>query len=162
MSDAKVFVDRVLFDPNVGTCVVLLKESGTGRVLPIWIGQTEAFAIVMAMENIALPRPMTHDLMWSILQTTDIAVDWIRVHSMEAGTFFATMRLRTPSGEKDIDARPSDAIAVAVRAGTPIFVSEQVLAESVETGAKIPDDLKQIKEDFLANLPDEVFGKYKM
>lgn len=162
MNDSKVVVDRVLFDPKAGASVVLLKEEGKERILPIWIGQAEALSIAMAMENVKLPRPMTHDLFKSVIEGLEVILEWVRIRSLEEGTFFATMRLKTKRGDVDIDARPSDAIAIALRTGTPVYVAEKVLLEASQAAIGSMQDLTNLDDDFLADLPDEVFGKYKM
>ena len=162
MDDLRVVVDKVLCDTEAGACVILLKEEGADRILPIWIGEAEAFSIAMAQEHITLPRPITHDLIQSILDVVGVSVDWVRVASIEEGTFYATMRLNGPMGERDVDCRPSDAIAIAMRVDAPIFVSEDVLNRGVDPFSAISNRLEQLSDDLLANLPDEVFGKYKM
>ncbi len=162
MGDIRVTVERVLFDPKVGASVVLLKEQDGERELPIWIGQPEALSIAMALENVKLPRPMSHDLFQSVLAGLNVAVSWVRVRDLDEGTYFATMKLRNTTGEIDIDSRPSDAIAIALRMEAPIFVAESVFVAVSKSEAKTPASIDKIDDDFLAELPDEVFGKYKM
>ena len=162
MSDSRVIIDRVLFVPKAGASVVLLKEEGQDRVLPIWIGQAEAISIAMAIEKVTLPRPMTHDLMKSMLEHLDISLTWVRIHSLDEGTFYGTIRLNTKDGEVDIDSRPSDAIAIAIRMGAPIFVAEKVLTEAAQTTLGSMGNFESLDENVLEDLPDEVFGKYKM
>ncbi len=162
MSDIRVKIERVLFDPNVGASVVLLKEEAGERELPIWIGEPEALSIAMAVENVELPRPMTHDLLKAIIEELGVTVLWVRVHNLEEGTFFATLRLNRPEGDIDIDARPSDAIALAARVNAPVFVAETVFLTVSTTMMDALGKIKDIDKDFLAELPDEVFGKYKM
>lgn len=162
MSDIRVKVWKVLYDPAVGSSVVLLQSENEDRVLPIWIGQSEALAIAMASEGLKMPRPMTHDLLKAIVDTADLTVEWIRVTEIKDGTFYATVRLARPKTQFDLDSRPSDAIALALRAEAPIFVAEHVFADALGTDANGMRGLEDLTEDFLANLPDEIFGKYKM
>lgn len=160
MSDVRVFIEKVLFDPKVGASVILLKETEGERLLPIWIGQSEALSIAMALENITLPRPMTHDLLSSILDRLDVSLSWVRIHNLTEGTFYATLRLAVAGDDADIDSRPSDAIALALRAGAPIFVRDDIMDESSQSD--MDGSVDSIDEDFLSELPDDVFGKYKM
>lgn len=163
MSDVRVLVDRVLFDPNIGASVMLLKEKDGERVLPVWIGKSEALSIAMAIEKVTLTRPMTHDLIQSILKNLDVSVSWVRVRDLDEGTFFATIKLTTTSAESvDIDARPSDAVALAIRMEAPIFVAEQVLSVTISAELNALERIENLDEDILSDLPDEVFGKYKM
>lgn len=114
--------------------IVLLKpllDDGTaGRVLPIWIGAQEATSILIAVEGEQAPRPLSHDLMKTLLDTVDATVDRVEVTRIEEGTFYAEITLTTTFGTRVIDARPSDAVALAVRAEAPLFVADQVFAEA--------------------------------
>ncbi len=108
----------------------LLDEPGEGRVLPIWIGGQEATSILLAVEGEQPPRPLSHDLMKTLLDTLGTAVEQVEVTRIEDGTFFAEITLMTPSGRRVIDARPSDSIALAVRTESPIWVADEVLDEA--------------------------------
>ncbi|GAB3615681.1 bifunctional nuclease family protein [Okibacterium endophyticum] len=114
--------------------IVLLKplgeESGEGHVLPIWIGSQEASSILLAVSGEKAPRPLSHDLMKTLLQTLDTEVERVEVTRIHEGTFFAEIVLQTPSGLRFIDARPSDAVALAVRVEAPLFVADDVLDEA--------------------------------
>ncbi len=162
MDDVRVFVDKVLCDTEADTCVVLLKEEDGERVLPIWIGQAEAFSIAMAQEKVKLPRPITHDLVESILKSLEASLEWVQIVAIEEGTFFAVMRVKTEDGEHDVDCRPSDAVAVAMRTESPIFVAEMVMKSALDPFSDLSEKFENISEEMLADLPDEVFGKYKM
>ncbi len=162
MTDIRVNVKKVLFDPQIGASVVLLQEEDGDRELPIWIGQSEALSIAMAIEKIALPRPMTHDLIQSIFAGLDVSVDWMRVRDLADGTYYATLRLCSSSGKTDIDSRPSDAIAIALRMEAPIFISDKVFTAASKMEINAPERIEELDEDLLADLPNEVFGKYKM
>lgn len=162
MSDIRMSVWKVLFDPKLGTSVVLLREETEERVLPIWIGQPEALSIAMATEKISLERPMTHDLLKSVIESLNQVVDWVRVHDLVDGTFHAIIRISGLNGTVDVDSRPSDAIALAVRTNSPIFVTERLIAEASKMNPGAQMDLENLDDDFLNDLPDELFGKYKM
>jgi bifunctional DNase/RNase len=124
-------------DQLSGSPVVVLQEQATGRLLPIWIGPAEAQAIALALEGIPTPRPMTHDLMKSILEESNLRVESVRVEKIEGRTYFGRLvgRREGSSGETadlSIDSRPSDAMALALRLDVPIFVSESLLQEIPE------------------------------
>lgn len=110
--------------------IVLLKERDGGRFLPIWIGAVEATAIAFALQGVVTQRPMTHDLLKTILDELHVSVEGIDITELREGTFYATIRMRSPSGSYEVSSRPSDAIALAVRAGAPIFAAEEVLEEA--------------------------------
>jgi bifunctional DNase/RNase len=114
--------------------IVLLKplfdDGDEGRVLPIWIGTQEATSILIAISGEQAPRPLSHDLMRSLLELLGAEVQQVEVTRIEAGTFFAEITLSTPTGTRVIDARPSDAVALAVRTDASIFVADEVLAEA--------------------------------
>lgn len=153
---------KVLYDANIGASVVILQNEEGDRILPIWVGQSEALSIAVASEKIKMARPMTHDLVKSLLTHTDTAVEWIRVTDVKDGTYYATMRLSTGKTSVNLDTRPSDAIAVALRVDAPIFVAEHVILDALGSDSALLKNLGELEEDFLANLPDEIFGKYKM
>ncbi len=107
--------------------VVILKEKDSDRYLPIWIGPAEADAIAVKLQDISVPRPLTHDLLRSVIGTLGGSISHIVVHELESDTFYAKVVLNTNGKSVDIDSRPSDAIALAVRAQVPIYVEEGVL-----------------------------------
>ncbi len=121
--------------------IVLLKplfeELGESRVLPIWIGEQEATSILIAVSGVAAPRPLSHDLMKTLLEALDADVVQVEVERIDGGTFYAAVTLRGPNGTHLVDARPSDAIALAVRMDAPLFVSDEVLAEAAIPGSFI-------------------------
>ncbi len=163
MSDIRVNIWKVLYDPETSASVVLLQNEDSDRVLPIWVGQSEALSIAMASEGIKLPRPMTHDLLQTLIESLTARLEWIRIDDLKEGTFYAKLYLVSSQDQQvELDARPSDGIAIALRMNAPIFVSEKVFQEAVRTDMELPSRLEDIEEDFLANLPDDIFGKYKM
>jgi bifunctional DNase/RNase len=162
MGNVRVIVEKILFDPNVGASVMLLKEDDGERRLPVWIGPPEALSIAMALEKVTFKRPMTHDLFSSILGRLDVEIDWVKITDFQEGTYFATMKLNVSGDTVQIDARPSDAIAMATRTNSPVFVEEQVFVDTTEIGRKTLEDIEGFEENILEDLPNEVFGKYKM
>jgi bifunctional DNase/RNase len=152
--------------------VVILKEKGTNRYLPIWIGPAEADAIAVKLQNIELSRPLTHDLLQSVISTLGASVEYIVVCGLKEDTFYARLALSVNGDELDIDSRPSDALALAVRVGAPIYAEESVLEKAGiiledETGKSIPEgkvDEQELKglsayKDFINTLDLEDFRK---
>lgn len=117
-----------------GQHIILLKplfeEPGEGRVLPIWIGTLEATSILLAVSGEEAPRPLTHDLMKTMLDTLDVEVERVEVTRIEDGTYFAEITLNSLSGRHVLDARPSDSVALVVRTGAPLFVADEMLEEA--------------------------------
>ncbi len=107
--------------------VVILKEKGSERYLPIWIGPSEADAIAVKLQGVTVPRPLTHDLLRTVIDTLGATVDYIVVSDLKNDTFYAKIILNVDGGQMEVDSRPSDALALAVRAGVPIYVEESVL-----------------------------------
>ncbi len=160
-------VAGLTIDPVTNTPIVILKDREEKRILPIWIGLFEASAIATELEGINFSRPMTHDLIRDILATLGVEVLKVEVHDLRNNTFFANIHLLREGKTQVIDSRPSDALALALRAGAPIYVEERVIekSRSIDVGTKITD-LEKEKEDklkeFLENLDPDDFGKYKM
>ncbi|RMG61175.1 MAG: hypothetical protein D6715_14185 [Calditrichaeota bacterium] len=121
---------------------VILKEIDGDRTLPIIIGEYEAQSIALGLEDIKPPRPITHDLTLSIIESLNAQIERVVVTDLRNNTYFAIIYLRTPEGVQEIDARPSDAIALAVRRNVPIFVEEEVMRK----GAYTPEELQEIDE----------------
>ena len=150
--------------------VVILKEKGTNRYLPIWIGPAEADAIAVKLQNVELSRPLTHDLLQSVISTLGASVEYIVVSGLKEDTFYARLALSIDGGALDIDSRPSDALALAVRVGAPIYAEESVLEKAgiileEETGkpeGKVDEqELKGLSayKDFINTLDLEDFQK---
>ena len=160
-------VSGLTMDPIINTPIVILKDLEEKRAIPIWIGIFEASAIATEIEKITFSRPMTHDLLNEILKLLKAEVIRVEIHDLRNNTFFANLHLRLHGEPIVVDARPSDAIAIALRAGAPIFVEDRVIDKSrnVDIGTKMADLDKLKKEklaEFLENLSPEDFGKYKM
>jgi len=118
-------------DPNTGAAVLVLREhEAPNRLLPIVVGSAEATSIAIAASGQTLPRPMTHDLMATLVDSLDVHVDAAEVTDLHDGSFLATLSLSGPMGERRLDTRPSDAIALAMRLNAPLYVSERVLDEA--------------------------------
>jgi hypothetical protein len=160
-------VSGLTIDPITNTPIVILKDMQDNKAIPIWIGLFEASAIAMELEHVVFSRPMTHDLLYDCIKALDATINRIEIIDIRNNTFFASVYLTREGQTYVIDARPSDAIALALRAQTSIFVEENVLEKSrnIDFGMKLTD-IDKFKEDkikeFLENLSAEDFGKYKM
>jgi uncharacterized protein len=151
----RVSVYGVSFDVASKQPIVLLKEEGKNRFLPIWIGHPEAAAILMKLQNAELPRPMTHDLLASVIDQLSANVSGVLVTELRDNTFYAVVQLDAGGQEIRVDSRPSDAIALAVRTDAPIFASLELLdANGIEFEQEV-EDLEEIVSEFREFL-DEV------
>src|SRR5881409_2767887 len=152
----------VSFDLGSKQPIVLLKTADGNRFLPIWIGHPEAAAILMKLQGASTPRPMTHDLVCDMLGELDARCTKVSVTELRDNTFFASITLTVDGGtEVEIDSRPSDALAIAVRSGAPIFAAEDVIAESAiefEHEVENEDEVVEKFKDFLDNVTPEDFA----
>ena len=155
-------IKGLMIDPITNMPIVILRDGEGQRILPIWVGVFEANAIALQIENVQTPRPMTHDLLKNVIQDLSAQVDRIVVTELKENTFYAVIHLRAVGQAVIVDARPSDAIALALRSGAPIYVEETVIAtaRSVES-SKESMDVGRLQK-WLENLSDEELGKYKM
>ncbi|MBD2325611.1 bifunctional nuclease family protein [Alkalinema pantanalense CENA528] len=146
-------VTTIAVDAATRSPIVLL-EDGTGRrALPIYIGEDQAKAIGSVMRNITPPRPGTHDLFVNLLDAWDMALDRVVIHALKDSTFYALLIVKQGELKREIDARPSDAIALALRAGAPIWVMEEVVADaSIPVDRDADEAERQAFRDFVANL----------
>lgn len=126
----QVQVEKISFYPPSKGYAVLLKESLGSRYLPVIVGSFEAQSIALALEEVQMPRPMTHDLFCNILEELNIEIREVLISSLTDGTFFSKISLAGESGSGEVDSRPSDAIALALRVGAPIYVTEAVMEEA--------------------------------
>ena len=138
--------------------IVLLKDSTDRRALPIYINQDQAKAIIGALENQKPPRPLTHDLIVNTLEAWNMVLERVVIHSIQEGTFYAILTVRQGEIKKEIDARPSDAIAIALRTNSPIWVMEEVVADASIPVDRDADEAEQRAfREFLVNLRPEDF-----
>ncbi|MDY6783294.1 MAG: bifunctional nuclease family protein [Cyanobacteriota bacterium] len=138
--------------------IVLLKDGSDRRALPIYIGQEQAKAIIGALEKQKPPRPLTHDLINNLLDAWDMVLERIVIHSLQDNTFYAVLCLARGEVKKEIDCRPSDAIAVALRANSPIWVMEEVIADaSIPVDREADEEERKAFRDFISNLRPEDF-----
>ena len=154
-----------MMDPLTNAPIVVLQDATGDMIMPIWVGIFEANAIAIQIEKVDLPRPMTHDLIKTILDHLEIEVTRIVISEMRDTTFYAHIFLRSGGRTITIDSRPSDAIAVALRTDSPIFITDEVLAKSqrpdvpaLSSGQRAADDIRK----WLENLDPDDLGKYKM
>jgi bifunctional DNase/RNase len=156
----RVTVYGVSFDVASKQPIVLLKVEGKNRFLPIWVGHPEAAAILMKLQKADLPRPMTHDLLASVIEHLSATVSAIVVTDLRENTFYAVIRLVACGEELQLDSRPSDAIALAVRTDAPIYVSTELLtANGIEFDQEIEDVEDVVKEfrEFLDEVSPQDF-----
>lgn len=140
--------------------IILLKTTEANKFLPIWIGHQEAAAILMKLQGTELPRPMTHDLMTSILTRLNAEVLKVTVTELRENTFYALLTLRLDSGEIEVDSRPSDALALAVRTNAPIYADDKLIEDNAIEFDHEVEDAEQVVEkfrDFLDNVTPEDF-----
>ncbi len=148
---AQMKVRGLMFDPYNNTFIVILRDEENNEMLPIWVGKPEASSISFALEDVTTPRPMTHDLMKAVLDAVDAKVISVVISDLKDNTYYAKVHLMYEDSEYSIDARPSDAIALALRTKAPIFANEEVIRKQAS------DELDQ----WLENLKPEDFGKYE-
>ncbi len=160
--EIEMSIKGLMVDPITNMPIIVLREVEGQRVLPIWVGVFEANAIALQVENVQTPRPMTHDLLRSVITELGGQLDRIVVCELKENTFYALLHVQSPRGPLAIDARPSDAIALALRFGSRIFVEDGVIqnARSVEMSRENVDIGRLQK--WLESLSDDDLGKYKM
>lgn len=155
-------VKGLTLDPLTNMPIVILKDLEDKRVLPIWIGLFEANAIALELEKITTPRPMTHDLMRDVIAGLNAIVTKIVVNDLKNNTFYAVIHLSLNGNHIVIDSRPSDAIALALRSGAPIYVAAEVVNKAKSIDMTKEDEEKDQLKEWLENLKPEDFGKYQM
>ena len=155
-------IKGLMLDPSSKLPIVILRDDDSRYLLPIWIGVFEANAIALRVEEIETPRPMTHDLLQSALAEVGVEVEKVLISDLQENTFYAMIYLRHDGEELTLDSRPSDAIALALRAEAPIFVLPKVLesAKSLDMAGSLEDDDRLKK--WLEEVDPEDLGKYKM
>jgi len=149
------------FDPRNFSPLVLLKDKDEFNFLPIWIGIFEATAIAMELQGIKAPRPMTHDLLKDAIDKFGGKISRVIINDIKEGTFYANIEIEGRDGKKiELDSRPSDAIALAVRSACPVFVSEVVMMQSKLVNAEKDAEETQKFKDFIENMKPEDFNQY--
>jgi bifunctional DNase/RNase len=139
--------------------IVLLRETGGERFLPIWIGAVEATAIAFASGGVTPPRPLTHDLFKDVVDALGVTLTSVELTEIKEGVFYAELVLAASAGELRVSARPSDAIALAIRTGSPIFGSEALLEEAgIEIAEQAEDEVEKFREFLDQISPDDFLG----
>lgn len=160
--EVEMQIRGLMMDPVTNMPIVVLKDVSSDAVLPIWVGIFEANAIALELEKTATPRPMTHDLLRNLARGLNARVEKVVVSEMRQDTFYAVIWMEQAGEQVTIDARPSDAIALALRSDCPIFVARDVLNRS----RQVADGAGNINADelrkWLENLNDDEMGRYKM
>lgn len=155
-------IKGLMVDPVTNMPIIILRDREGQKVLPIWVGVFEANAIALQIENIHTPRPMTHDLLKNVIQDLHAAVERIVVCDLKDNTFFALIHLQTSAGAVAIDARPSDAIALALRTRAPILVEESVIDNAKHVDLTSDKQDTERLQQWLESLDTDELGKYKM
>lgn len=150
----------IALDTRSGSPIVVLHDLDNKKALPIWIGSAEASAIIRKIEKLSVARPMTHDLVVEVVSKTGYEVDRVEINDVEEETYFATIYLTKGEEEIEIDSRPSDAIAIAMRAEAPIFVTENVLMDgAVSTDSARDEEEAEEFKDFIQSIKPSDFEK---
>jgi bifunctional DNase/RNase len=162
----KVSIAGLTMDPASNTPIIILKSEKNNQAIPIWIGLLEATSIASALQNIKYERPMTHDLFKNFTELLDISISRIEVCDLKDNTFYAKIYFISKDGNFEMDARPSDAIALALRFDAPIFVADEIMQKSKmgDGEAEVLDTSEEGKKwaDYLESLSPEDFGKFKI
>jgi bifunctional DNase/RNase len=159
----KVHIAGLTMDPASNTPIIVLQSDRDERTIPIWIGLLEASSIASALQNIQFDRPMTHDLFRNLADMLHMSVSKVEICDLKDNTFYARIYFFAEDGTFDMDARPSDAIAIALRFGAPIFVDDSVIDQSAMSGGKVEvaDDSEEGQKwaEYLEKLSPDDFGK---
>lgn len=162
----KARIAGLTIDPSSNTPIVILKTEDEDRAIPIWIGLLEASSIASALQNVDFERPMTHDLFKNFSDFLQIDVTKVEVCDLRDNTFFALIHFVNQANEFTMDARPSDAIAIALRFKAPIYIDDKVITKSnsAEGDVEVLDQSEEGRKwaEYLENLNPEDFGKYKV
>jgi bifunctional DNase/RNase len=161
--EVEMKIRGLMMDPVTSMPIVILKDVGSNNVLPIWVGIYEANAIALEIEKVSTPRPMTHDLIKTLLLGLEAGIRKVVVNELREDTFFAVIWVERNGELISVDSRPSDALALALRLDCPIYVDDSVI-KSAKTAANVSDKLNTNQElkRYLENLGDEDLGRYKM
>jgi uncharacterized protein len=160
--EVEMQIRGLMMDPVTNTPIIVLKDVGSDQVLPIWVGIFEANAIALELEKTTLPRPMTHDLMQNMARGLNAEVRKVVVSELRDDTFYATIWMDHAGETVTMDARPSDAIALALRWDCPIYVNREVLESSKQAASGNQTVNSDEMRRWLENLNDDDMGRYKM
>jgi len=160
--EVEMKIRGLMMDPVTNMPIVILKDSGSDTVLPIWVGIYEANAIALEIEKVTTPRPMTHDLIKNVLTGLDTRVHKVVVSELREDTFYAVIWLERSGQIISIDSRPSHALALALRVDCPIFVEDEVLKNSKQQAGNAERISSEELRKWLEGLNDEDLGRYKM
>jgi len=161
--DVEVRIRGLMMDPATNMPIVVLKDVASETVMPIWVGIFEANAIAIEIEKMSGPRPMTHDLTRNLIRHLNGSLEKVVITELRDDTFYALLWMRQNNEQVAIDARPSDAIALALRADCPIYVSEQVMQSAkLNTSGPPEGPTAEQLRGWLEGLNDEDMGRYKM
>jgi bifunctional DNase/RNase len=161
--DVEVRIRGLMLDPSTNMPIVVLKDVASETVMPIWVGVFEANAIALEIEKLGALRPMTHDLTKSLIHHLNGSLEKVVITELRDDTFFAVLWMRQENETIAVDARPSDAIALALRADCPIYVSEQVMQSAkLNTSGPPEGPTAEQLRSWLEGLNDEDMGRYKM
>ena len=155
-------IKGLMIDPITNMPIIILRDPSSSAVLPIWVGIFEANAIALQIEKIVTPRPMTHDLLKSMIAGLQASVEKVVITDLKENTFYAIIFINHQGQQFPIDSRPSDALALALRTGSPIFVNTEVIEKARNTDlTKDAGESERIRK-WLENLDPEEMGKYEM
>jgi len=161
--EVEVRIRGLMMDPSTNMPIVVLKDISSDTVMPIWLGIFEANAIAVEMEKVATPRPMTHDLIRNLLQCMNVSLEKVVINQLKTDTFYAILWLRQGNELITLDARPSDAIALALRADCPLYVDAEVMQTAkLNTATPAENPTAEQLRSWLEGLNDEDLGRYKM
>lgn len=160
--EMEVKIRGLMMDPVTNMPIVVLKDVDSDALVPIWVGAFEANAIALEIEKIATPRPMTHDLLANLIRTLDGEVRRVVITELRDDVYYALIWMERSGELISLDARPSDALALALRTDCPIFLSEQVLRTTRVANAGVESFSAEELRKWLENLNDEDLGRYKM
>jgi uncharacterized protein len=161
MAAVRMLIKGLMMDPVTNMPIVVLRDESGERTLPIWIGMFEAHAVALQLENSTPARPMTHDLLKHLVEALGAEVTAVHITDVREGTFYALITLQQQGDAIVVDARPSDALALALRTRAPVFVAEHVLADAKPLEPATTQDTARLQH-WLESLDPEEMGKYKM
>lgn len=155
-------IKGLMIDPVTNMPIIILRDPKTEAILPIWVGIFEANAIALEIEKISTPRPMTHDLLKNVIGELGGTISKVVISELKDNTFFARLHVETSKGLREIDSRPSDAIALALRAQAPIHAEQEVISQAKEVDLSQDAAESTRLRKFLETLDEREFGKYEM